>query len=102
MCDLTSWVHFKPSWWSQIGLTYSRIRQWCSKQIIGGGPIKVYNVQQVTAIARQVAESKTYRDNAALVAIKVLQAAHMLKPLTPLDPDIDELDIAGRTPGAHP
>jgi len=19
MCDLTSWVHFKPSWWGQIG-----------------------------------------------------------------------------------
>jgi hypothetical protein len=23
MCDLTSLVHFKPSWWGQIGLTYS-------------------------------------------------------------------------------
>jgi hypothetical protein len=29
-----------------------------------------------------VAGSKTYRDNPALVAIKVLDAAHMLTPLS--------------------
>jgi hypothetical protein len=56
----------------------ARIRQWCSKQVVGSGPIRVFNVREVTATARRVAESKTYRDNAALVAIKVLAAAGML------------------------
>ncbi len=35
---------------------------------------------EVATIARRVAVSKTYRDNAALTAIKVLDAAGMLQP----------------------
>jgi hypothetical protein len=62
-----------------------RIREWCDTQIIGSGPIKVFGLQEVAKVARRVAASKTYRDNPALVAIKVLEAAHMLTPLSPDD-----------------
>jgi hypothetical protein len=59
----------------------TRIRTWCSTQIVGGGPIRVVGLPEVAAAARRVATSKTYRDNPALVAIKVLEAAGMLTPL---------------------
>lgn len=57
-----------------------RIRAWCHDQAVGSGPIKVVGLDEVAAVARRVADSKTYRDNPALVAIKVLEAAQMLKP----------------------
>lgn len=59
-----------------------RIREWCSGQSIGVGPIQVFALQEVASAARRVAASRTYRDNPALVAIKVLEAAHMLTPLS--------------------
>jgi hypothetical protein len=43
-------------------------------------PIKVVDVDEVVARVRQVASKKQYRDNAALVALKVLDAAGALKP----------------------
>lgn len=55
-----------------------RIREWCAAQSIGSGPIKVFGLKEVATAARRVAGSKTYRDNPALVAIKVLEAAGML------------------------
>jgi hypothetical protein len=58
------------------------VREWAATKILGSGPVKVYNVVEVATEARKVAEVKQYRDNAALVAIKVLEAAHMLTPLT--------------------
>jgi hypothetical protein len=62
-----------------------RVREWCAGQVVGRGGIGVYGIQEVAAAARAVAASKTYRDNPALVAIKVLEAANMLKPLvTPM------------------
>jgi hypothetical protein len=57
------------------------IREWCSKQIVGGGPIKVIDAAEVAITARSVAASKMYRDNPALVAMKVLAQAGMLPPL---------------------
>jgi hypothetical protein len=56
----------------------ARIREWCDKERVGSGPIKVFNVVEVAEAARRVAARKAYRDNPALVAIKVLDAANML------------------------
>lgn len=55
-----------------------RIRDWCSKQRVGTGPIKVYAVEDVAHTAVSLASTKTYRDNPALVAVKVLAAAGMI------------------------
>lgn len=59
------------------------IRKWAANQIVGGGPIRVFGLTDIVAAARQVAASKTYRDNPALVAIKVMEAARMLVPTDP-------------------
>lgn len=63
------------------GAEEQSVRDWCAGTVIGGGPIKVYGVTEVAARARKVANTKQYRDNPALVAIKVLDAAAMLTPL---------------------
>lgn len=43
--------------------------------------VRVFGLQDIIATARQVASSKTYRDNPALVAMKVMDAAGMLIPI---------------------
>lgn len=55
-------------------------REWCAKQAVGAGSIQVYDLKDVVPVARQLAKSKTYRNNPALVAIKVLDAAGALMP----------------------
>ncbi|MCD6726040.1 MAG: hypothetical protein LT070_02255 [Solirubrobacteraceae bacterium] len=55
-----------------------RIRDWCAAQTVGGSPIEVVDVHEVVSRVRAMAESKQYRDNAALVALKVLEAAGVL------------------------
>jgi hypothetical protein len=57
-----------------------RVRQWCDQQHVGGGPIRVVDVHEVVASVRAVAAKKQYRDDPALVALKVLEAAGVLKP----------------------
>jgi hypothetical protein len=57
------------------------IRQWCDAQHVGAGAIKVVGLSHVASAARSIAAAKTYRDNAALTAIKVLDAARMLTPI---------------------
>lgn len=57
-----------------------RIRDWCAGTSVGRGPIKVVGLSEVAATAREIASRKQYRDNPALVAIKVLEAAGMLIP----------------------
>lgn len=56
-----------------------QVKAWCSTQHVGAGPIQVISVNDVVAKVRHVAEAKQYRDNAALVALKVLEAAGALK-----------------------
>lgn len=60
-----------------------RIRSWCAAQTVGAGPITVHALQEVARAARRAASRKTYRNDPALVAIKVLDAAEMLTPLPP-------------------
>lgn len=66
---------------STTGVHEQAIREWCAAQHIGAGPIRVVGIRDVAHVARKVAASKTYRDNAALTAIKVLEAAGMLVDL---------------------
>lgn len=60
-----------------------RIRDWAASTIVGSGPIKVVGVEEVVKVVRRVAASKQYRDDPALVALKVLEAAKQLTPLEP-------------------
>ena len=63
------------------GVHEQRVRSWAAGTIVGSGPIKVVGVGEVVEIVRRVAASKQYRDDAALVALKVLGAAGHLKEL---------------------
>jgi hypothetical protein len=45
---------------------------------VGGGPIEVIYVHEVVSRVRTIAESRQYRDNAALVALKALEEAGVL------------------------
>ena len=58
-----------------------RIRECAASQAVGRGPIGVFGLTEVASKAREVASSKTYRGNPALVAIKVMESSVMLKPL---------------------
>lgn len=58
-----------------------RIRAWCATQIVGSGPIRVVGATDVVAVVREVAGSKSYRDNAVLATMKVLDAVGGLSPL---------------------
>jgi hypothetical protein len=51
----------------------ARIREWCSTQVVGFGPIQVVGAAEVVAVVREVAGSKSYRDNAVLATLKVLE-----------------------------
>ncbi len=58
-----------------------KVKEWCATQKVGGGTITVVGVDEVVEKVREVAGDSQYRDNAALVALKVLDAAGAL--LTP-------------------
>ena len=60
-----------------------------ARQNVGCGPIKVIGVKDVVAQVIAVAATTQYRDNAALVAMKVLEAAGALSLSLPeLDANI--------------
>ena len=50
-------------------------REWCDGQIVGSGPIRVFSVDEIVDVVKAKASSKTYLNNPALVALKVLQEA---------------------------
>lgn len=62
------------------GENEQRIRDWAAGTKVGSGPIKVIGVRDVVDVVRRVAASKQYRDDPALVALKVLEAAGHLTP----------------------
>jgi hypothetical protein len=64
----------------QPGTNDMRVKEWCATQHVGAGPIRVIAVDEVVDKVRTVATATQYRDNAALVALKVLDAAGVLKP----------------------
>ena len=55
------------------------VRAWCAGQTAGAGPIAVFGAREVVDVVRVLAQSKTYRDNAVLASLKVLDAAGALK-----------------------
>lgn len=56
-----------------------QIREWAASQQIGRGPIKVVGLTEVVRAVRQAADRTQYRDNPALVAVKVLgEAGHLV------------------------
>lgn len=57
------------------------IRDWAATTKVGSGPIQVIGVKEVVEVVRRVAAIKQYRDDPALVALKVLDAAGHLTPL---------------------
>lgn len=59
----------------------ARIRDRCATQIVGSGPIRVVGATDIVAVVREVAGSKSYRDNAVLTMMKVLDAVGGLSPL---------------------
>jgi len=58
-----------------------QVKEWAQKQRVGAGPIGVYTGPEIAAVVLKMAESKTYRDNAVLMTVKVLLAAGMIKDL---------------------
>ena len=60
------------------GLHEQRIRDWCARQIAGGGPIEVIGITEVITKVLGAAAQKQYRENAVLVTMKVLEAAGLL------------------------
>ena len=68
---------------AKAGTHEERVREWCSRQRVGAGPIRVIGVKEVVAQVRDLAGAKQYRDNAALVAMKVLDAAGALNVAMP-------------------
>jgi hypothetical protein len=69
-----------------------RIKEWAAEQRVGAGQIGVVGLSEVVCKVRLAAERKQYRDNAALVAVKVLgEAGHLV--------DLDEAD-EGNAEGA--
>lgn len=55
-----------------------RIETWCAQQQVGSCPIQVIGVEDVVNRVRQVAQTNQYRDSAALVTMKLLDAAGVL------------------------
>jgi hypothetical protein len=58
-----------------------RIRDWARRQRVGAGPIKVIGLDDVVRDVRIAADRTQYRDNPALVAVKVLAEAGQLVPV---------------------
>lgn len=57
------------------------VREWCAQQNVGAGPVAVVGAREVVDAVRAVASSKTYRDNAVLASLKLLDAAGALRPV---------------------
>lgn len=57
------------------------IRAWADEQIVGCGPVNVYDARSVVDTVRTAARSKQYRDSAVLATLKVLDATGSLQPL---------------------
>jgi hypothetical protein len=64
-----------------------RIREWAERQRVGMGSIEVVGLEEVVRKVRLAAGRKQYRDNAALVAVKVLAEAGQLVALESPDSD---------------
>ncbi len=67
------------------GVHEKRVREWCATQRVGSGAIRVVGVKEVVDRVRAASQQTQYRDNAVLVAMKVLEEAGDLPPFLPDD-----------------
>ena len=67
----------------KAGTHEAAIREWCAQQHCGCGPIRVFGVGEVVEQVRQAAAARQYRDNPAIVGMKVLEAAGLLPRVLP-------------------
>jgi len=78
----TSQIHLRlyvGKWASSRGVdNRQEVKEWCRRQRVGGGPIEVYDVNDVVDVVRDVATRKTYINNPVIVAMKVLMEAEAL------------------------
>jgi hypothetical protein len=51
------------------------VREWASRQFIGGSPLSVYSGRDIVSVVLKMAESKTYRDHPVLMTLKVVLEA---------------------------
>lgn len=65
---------------SRSGDHERRIREWASSVSVGRGPIQIIGLEEIVRAVRVAAERTQYRDNPALVAVKVLEKAGQLLP----------------------
>ena len=56
----------------------AEVRDWCSKETAGGGPIEVFSLLEIMERVEALAKSKTYIDDPALVAVKAMLIASEL------------------------
>jgi hypothetical protein len=56
----------------------SLVRQWAETQRIGGSALGVYSGRDIASIVLKMAESKTYRDHAVLMTLKVILEAGLV------------------------
>jgi hypothetical protein len=61
------------------------IRAWAADQVVGGGPVRVYDAASVVSTVRRAAASKQYRDSAVLATLKVLDATGSLRPMSQIN-----------------
>jgi hypothetical protein len=65
------------------GTHEKEIRAWARTKRAGGGPIRVFGLDEVVGRVLKAASHKQYRDNPVLVTIKVLEAAGLLTQTVP-------------------
>ncbi len=63
--------------WARTGRVDNRAstREWCARQIAGGGQIEVFDVSDVVPLVRKVASGGMYLNDPVVVTLKVLAAA---------------------------
>ena len=67
------------------GIHEQQVRAWCATQRVGSGRIRVVGVKEVVDRVRAASQQTQYRDNAVLVAVKVLEDAGDLPAFLPED-----------------
>jgi hypothetical protein len=54
------------------------IRDWCSTQIVGSGPIGVFGAKEIVPVVLREARETQYRDSEVLATLKVLDSLSLL------------------------
>ena len=55
------------------------IRDWCSTQVVGSGPISVFGAKEIVPVVLREARETQYRDSEVLATLKVLDSLSLLR-----------------------